>query len=58
MDSEVNTGYGILYNTSIVEWSRRAQHNIRLYKPYDKVGLALKDKIHLSRYMILLVTGD
>ncbi|MYB29731.1 MAG: hypothetical protein F4Y18_01655 [Cenarchaeum sp. SB0663_bin_5] len=58
MHSEVNADYGILYNTSIVEWSRRAQHNIRLYKSYDKVGLALQDKTHLSRYIISPVTRD
>ena len=55
MHSEVNTSYNTLYNTSIVEWSRRAQHNIRLYKPYDKVGLALKD---IGSHIISPVTRD
>lgn len=55
MHSEVNAGHNILYNTSMVRWSKRAQNAVRLY---DKAGLVLRDKIHLGNRTTPPVAGD
>ena len=55
MHADINAAWNILYNTSVVWWSKRAQNSTKLY---NKAGLVLRDRIHLGDCTIPPVAGD